>query len=292
MKSQKEGYLYVLPCLVVLLVVLGFPILFVVWAGFNDVSATLQFAWKGLGNYARVLRDQSFLVALWNTIVFSVSSVAFHLLIGIVLALLLNRRFWGRKLVRTIVLIPWMLAYVVGAITWRWMANGSYGILNEILLRLGVIRDYVPWLGQPSTAMPMVILANIWKQVPFVMLMLLAGLQAIPAEQYEAAHLDGANAWTEFWRITLPNVRRVVLITMTLDFIWSFKQFDLVYVMTGGGPGISTEVLSTIVYRQYFSAMQFGVGSATAVLLTAVVLVLSYLYILLMGKSKVSDEVY
>jgi multiple sugar transport system permease protein len=291
MKSQVEGYLYVLPCLLVLLVVLGFPILFVIWMGFNEVSLTLGFTWKGLANYARVLQQRDFLVALGNTMYFSVTSVVFHLLIGMILALLLNRRFPARRLVRTIVLIPWMLAYVVGAITWRWIANSSYGILNEILVRVGLIREYVPWLGQAATAMPTVIVANIWKQSPFIMLMLLAGLQAVPAEQFEAAHLDGANAWACFWRITVPNLRRVILITATLDFIWSFKQFDLIYVMTGGGPGISTEVLSTTIYKTFFSAMQFGRGASTAVLLTVVVLALSYLYILLMGRSKVSDDV-
>ena len=291
MQSRMEGYLYVLPCLLVLILVLGFPILFVVWMGFNGVSLSLDFTWKGFANYARVLQQKEFLIVLWNTILFSVSSVAFHLLVGIILALLLNRSFPARKLVRTIVLVPWMLSYVVGAITWRWIANGSYGILNEILVRIGLIRDYIPWLGQTSTAMPTLIVANIWKQSPFVMLMLLAGIQAIPLEQYEAAHLDGANAWSSFWYITLPNLRRVVLITATLDFIWSFKQFDLIYVMTGGGPGISTEMLSTMVYKTFFNAMQFGPGAATAVLLTIIVLALSFLYILLMGK-KVSDEVY
>jgi ABC-type sugar transport system permease subunit len=292
MKSRVEGYLYVLPCLLVLAVVLGFPILFVIWMGFNQVSLTLGFTWRGLANYARVLQQRDFLVALGNTMYFSVASVAFHLLIGIVLALLLNRRFRGRRLVRTVVLIPWMLAYVVGALTWRWIANSSYGILNEVLVRLGLIKEYVPWLGKASTAMPTVIVAHIWKQSPFIMLMLLAGIQAVPAEQYEAAHLDGANAWSSFWHITVPNLRRVILITATLDFIWSFKSFDLIYVMTGGGPGISTEVLSTTIYKTFFSAMQFGQGASMAVLLTIVVLALSYLYVLLMGKSKVSDEVY
>jgi len=183
-----------------------------------------------------------------------------------------------------------MLSYIVGAITWRWLLNGSYGILNEILLRMGLIKEYVAWLGTKQTAMLFVILANIWKQFPYVMLMFIAGLQAIPHEQYEAASIDGANALRCFTSVTLPNMKNVIVITSTLDFIWSFKQFDLIQTMTGGGPGISTEVLSTLVYRTFFSDYNFGKASAYAMVLLVIVLVISTFYGRLVFPSSQNDS--
>ena len=235
MRKERIGYLFVAPCIAVILLVLGFPMLYVLGISFTKYRPMISLEWVGLKNYANILKDEVFFTACVNTFVFTIFSVVFHVLLGMAAALLLNRSFRGRRLVRTLYLLPWMLSYIVGAITWRWLLNGSYGILNEILLRMGLIKEYVAWLGTKQTAMLFVILANIWKQFPYVMLMFIAGLQAIPHEQYEAASIDGANALRCFTSVTLPNMKNVIVITSTLDFIWSFKQFDLIQTMTGGG---------------------------------------------------------
>lgn len=278
MRKDRSGYLFVAPCVAVILLVLGFPMLYVLSISFTKYRPMVSMEWVGLKNYANILKDEVFWTACANTFVFTIFSVGFHVLVGMAAALLLNRSFRGRRLVRTLCLLPWMLSYIVGAITWRWLLNGSYGILNEMLLRMGLIREYTACLGNRHTAMSFVILANIWKQFPYVMLMFIAGLQAIPREQYEAAAIDGAGAWRSFLSVTLPNLKTVIVVTSTLDFIWSFKQFDLIQTMTGGGPGVSTEVLSTLVYRTFFSDYNFGKASAYAMVLLMIVLLISAFY--------------
>lgn len=272
------GYLYIAPCIVLILAVLGFPMLYVLALSFTKYKPMISMQWIGLKNYVNILSDNLFWVACGNTFVFTLSSVSLHVILGLAMALLLNRTFKGRKAVRTLTLLPWMLSNIVGAITWRWMLNGSYGIFNEMLKSLGFISEYQAWLGQKETAMFFVVLAYIWKQTPYLMLMFLAGLQAIPYEQYEAAMIDGATPPQSLYYVTLPNLRNVIITTSTLDFIWAFKQFDLIKTMTGGGPGISTEVLSTLIYRTFFNEFNFGKASSYAIVLLLIVLITSIFY--------------
>ena len=279
MKENRYGYAFIAPAIGLIILVLGLPMLIVFLTSFTRFKPIFDFTWIGLDNYLSILSRKEFWIATKNTFVFSIFSVVFHLLLGMGTALLLNRKFKGRKIIRILFLLPWLLSYVVGAITWKWMLNGSYGIFNEIILRLGFIDSYRAWLGDPSAAMIFVIVANVWKQFPFVMLMLIAGLQSIPQEQYEAAWMDGANSWKSFLYVTLPYMKTIIIITSTLDFIWSFKQFDLVSVMTGGGPGVSTEILSTLVYRTFYGAFDFGKASAMGLLLLIIVLIVSAFYI-------------
>ena len=282
--------MYAAPCIFVLLLVLGFPLCYVIGLSFFKVEPMVSQKFIGLNNYLYVLKDPVFWKSLENTFAFTFWSVLFHLILGMLVALLLNRAFRGRTLARILLLLPWMMAYVVGAITWKWCLNGMYGIFNEILVRLGFLTKYFAWLGDPLTAMPMVVVANIWKQYPYVMLMLLAGLQAVSREQYESAAIDGAGPWRSFWSITVPNMRIIIMITTTLDFIWSFKQFDLIYVMTGGGPGDATEVLSTLIYKSFFNAFDFGYASSSAVLLLLIVLVIISLFVCLATRWRKANE--
>ena len=286
MKESRYGYFFIAPCVLIILFVLGFPVLYVIGISFFKYRPLISMEWTGVKNYIDVLRNPSFLKALSNTFVFSINSVAFHVVLGMGAALILNMNFRGRIVLRTLYLLPWMLSYVVGSITWRWMLNGSYGILNEILMRASLIESYRAWLGDPAYAMFFVVLANIWKQFPFVMLMFIAGLQSIPTELYEAARIDGAGDFKCFFSITLPSMKQVVIITATLDFIWSFKQFDLISIMTGGGPGNSTEVLSTLIHQLFFNAFNFGQASATAVMLLIIVILVSLLYARLLLSEK------
>ncbi len=278
MKEHRYGYLFVAPCVAVIVLVLGVPMLFVLGVSFFKYRPMISLEWVGIDNYISVLKDPLFYVAIKNTFIFTIFSVLFHVILGMIAALLLNRKFFGRRMVRILYLLPWMLSYVVGAITWKWLLNGSYGIFNEILLKVGIINSYHAWLGNPKTAMLFLIIANIWKQFPYVMLMFIAGLQSIPNEQYEAASIDGSGALQTFVSVTLPNMKSVIIITSTLDFIWSFKQFDLIYTMTGGGPGTSTEVLSTVIRNTFFSAFDFGKASATAMFLFIIVMLISTFY--------------
>ena len=289
-KNRQTGYLYVAPCLLVLLLVLGFPLCYVIGLSFYKINPMVSQKFVGISNYLYVLKDPVFWKSLGNTFNFTFWSVLFHLICGMLVALLLNRTFRGRTLARILLLLPWMLAYVVGGITWRWCLNGMYGIFNEILVRMGFLSQYIAWLGNPATAMPAVVIANIWKQYPYVMLMLLAGLQGVSREQYESAAIDGAGPWRTFWSITIPNMRKIIMITTTLDFIWTFKQFDLIYVMTGGGPGDATEVLSTLIYKSFFNAFDFGYASSSAVLLLVIVLILSSIYIWLVSPRRKANE--
>lgn len=290
MKETKYGYAFVAPCIAVIIFVLGFPMLFVIGISFTEYLPMISVNWVGLENYIDVMKTPVFWQACKNTFVFTIYSVVFHVLLGMGAALLLNREFKGRRLVRILYLLPWMLSYVVGAITWKWLLNGSYGMLNEMLLRMGAIDANIAWLGDPKTAMPFVILANVWKQFPFVMLMFIAGLQSIPKEQYEAAWIDRANGLQCFFHITLPNMKGVIIITSTLDFIWAFKQFDLIHVMTGGGPGTATEVLSSLVYQTFFSAFDFGQASATAIILLLIVMVISLFYARLVFSKQQAEQ--
>jgi len=285
MEDSRYGYWFIAPCIVLIVLVLGFPMLMVLGLSFAEYRPMVSLEWAGLDNYVSVMKDPVFMVAVKNTFVFTICSVLFHTLLGLAAALLLNRAFKGRVVVRVLFLLPWMLSYIVGAITWKWMLNGSYGILNEVLMRVHLIDSYQAWLGNPSTAMFFLIVASVWKQFPYDMLMFTAGLQSISQEQYEAASIDGAGAIHKFFYVTLPNMKNIIIVTSTLDFIWSFKQFDLIYVMTGGGPGTSTEVLSTLIRNTFFNAFNFGKASAMAIFLLVIVMVISFFYArLIFGK--------
>jgi multiple sugar transport system permease protein len=272
-----------------LVFVLAFPMVYVIGMAFFKYRPHISIEWVGLNNFISILKNQTFFKALTNTFIFSFGSVIFHVILGMGAALILNIDFRGRVIIRTLCLLPWMLSYVVGSITWRWILNGSYGIFNEILSYIGIIDTYIPWLGDPRFAMGFVIIANIWKQFPFIMLMFVAGLQSVPFELYEAAKIDGAGSLRCFYYITIPSLKQVIIITSTLDFIWSFKQFDLISIMTGGGPGNATEVLSTLIRAMFFNSFDFGMSSAAAVILLVIVAFISVLYAKLIFSEKRSQ---
>lgn len=241
----------------------------------EDAASTLF----TLSHYTRILGDAEFLVALINTVIFVGASVSFHLLVGLAVALMLNGRLPARPVFRVIAILPWTVPDVIAAIVWRWILHPLSGPLNELLFLLGLVNEPVEWLGQPQLAMPALIFANIWRGFAFVMLILLAGLQAIPKSRYETAAIDGANAWQQFRFVTLPGIRKMIAIAVALDIIWEVRRFGLVRVMTNGGPSGATEILSTLVYKQYFQYFQFEYASATAIVLSLLLLAISAPYI-------------
>jgi multiple sugar transport system permease protein len=232
----------------------------------------------GLGNYQYVLNDPTFWQSAKITSFFVLGAVSLNIVLALAIALMLNREFVGRNLVRMLALLPWAVPSVVNGIMWKWILNPSYGALNGMLFSLGIIDKYVIWLGTPVGALIMCILADVWKETPFIMLLLLAALQTIPKDLYEAATVDGANSFQSFWNITIPLIRPTLFVALTLRTIWALKSFDLIYTLTAGGPSGGTTVIGYYTYLKTFVSLNLGRGSAAAYLMTAVVAILVILY--------------
>lgn len=250
------------------------PILFTLWLSLRRQLPIFGISdFVGFGNYAFLIRDVRFWNALGNTAYFVGVSVTLELGLGLAFALLLNRRFRGRAVARALVLVPWAVPNVVAARFWEWIFNADFGVLNYLL---GV---KVNWLGDPIWALHAAILADVWKTTPFAVLLLLAGLQVIPDELYQAARIDGANAWQLFRHITLPLLKPVILLVLLFRTMDAARVFDLIFVLTGGGPANETETLVVYAYKLLYRTLQFGYGSALAVATFLFILALSLAYL-------------
>lgn len=274
--TQTTGWLMVIPALIILSLVFVYPIVRSFWLSlFNqNLGTQLQPIFSGLTNYERMLGDGRFWQSIRNTTIFSVASVTIELLLGLGIALVLNQSFKGRNIVRTIVIIPWALPTAIMGLAWAWIFNDQYGVINDILQRIGLIKQGLTWLGDPNLAMIALIIADVWKTTPFISIIILAGLQSIPSDLYEAHAIDGANPWQSFYQITLPLIMPQILIAMLFRFAQAFGIFDLVQVMTGGGPAGSTETVSIYIYATVMRYLDFGYGSALVVV-TFLLLVLA-----------------
>ncbi|KUL93026.1 hypothetical protein DK26_25035 [Bosea sp. WAO] len=269
------------PALLILVALLVYPLGDVVRLSFYDSNLQRE-VWVGLGNYVALFNDPLFWKAFIQTVVFTFFSVVLHLVIGLALALLLNMHLNAtfRSLARGLLIVPWLLAPTVAGMIWVLMLQ-PFGVFNGLLVSLGFLdpNGTISWLGDPSTALGSVTAMNVWRAFPFFMVMLLAGLQAIPKQLYEAAEIDGATLWEQFWHITLPQLRGVMTTIVLLDSIWTFRAFDPVYVMTGGGPAHSSEVLATAIYFDGFQKLKFGYASAQAVVMFVVLFIVSAIYV-------------
>ena len=281
-------YLLVAPALLLVLGVVVFPVLDGILSAFQDVTlrsiARNETTWNGLDNFQAVFNDKAFIQAALNTLVWVVLNVVFQIVLGLGLALLLMTKRPGIGLLRAGILIPWVIPSVVAVLTWRWMYDPSIGLINEFLLQLGAIDDYFPWLGDTRTALLAVTIESIWKGTPFVMLMLLAALQMVPQSQIEAARLDGAR-WPQIVRhIIIPHIRVSLAITSVLTFVLTTNNFNAVYLMTGGGPLGSSEILFTLAYRYAFDAFELGQASAVAVILFVILVLATTFYLRLIQR--------
>lgn len=255
-------FVFIAPSLVLLIVLLVLPLVQAVVTSFTVKGAF------SLDNYTRALgRDELVRLALGHTIVFAAVSTLGQYILGLLIALFLNEKIPARGLFRVLFLIPWMFPAVVPGIVWRWMLDGQFGIVNELLVRVGIIKAYVAWLGTPDTALPATIVANTWRGFPFMMVMLLAALQVIPRELYEAASVDGARWFHRFQHVTVPSIRDISLVVVMLAWIGSFMNFAIVQVMTNGGPANASEVLATQVYKSAFQYFDIPYAAAIGVLL-------------------------
>lgn len=267
-KQEKvTGWLLLIPALFILSLVFIYPIVRAFWLSWftENLGTQLEPVFSGLSNYQRMLGDGRFWQSIWNTSIFTFFSVAIELLLGLAIALVLNESFFGRGIVRTIAIIPWALPTAVMGLAWAWIFNDQYGVVNDILQRLGLIDTGISWLGTPTLAMIALIIADVWKTTPFISIILLARLQSISQDLYEAHAIDGATPWQSFYQITLPLLMPQILIALLFRFAQSFGVFDLVQVMTGGGPAGSTETVSIYIYSTVMRYLDFGYGAALVV---------------------------
>jgi multiple sugar transport system permease protein len=275
-------YGYLSPTVLLIVVLMVVPIVMVIGYSFQDnVIVQDNSVFAGFANYSKVLTDPDFLAAIKNTAIFiSVSTVA-HLVLGLAFAMMLNTQLLGgvaKAVFRIVYILPWLFTIAVIAVIWRLLLDPS-GVLNYVLQTLGLVQEGVNWLGDPGSALWAVTFANIWSGYPFFMISLLAGLQGIPGDLYEAADVDGASPVQKFLHVTLPQLRPVIISMAVLDLIWTSQQFALIWMMTGGGPLNATEMLSTFTYKQAFSEYEFATASAAAVVVLLLTMVLAFFYV-------------
>ncbi|MEE8329977.1 MAG: sugar ABC transporter permease [Thermodesulfovibrionia bacterium] len=271
---------FVLPALSVIGLVAVFPVFYVFYLSLHRKVLTFNIStFIGLDNYIYLLGDSRFWNALKNTAYFTGVSVALELILGLSIAVLLNRAFKGKGFMRAVVLIPWAVPTVVSAKMWEWIYNTDFGILNYIL------GTDINWLGSTFRAINAAIFMDVWKTTPFVTLLLIAGLQVIPKDLYSAANVDGAGSWCIFRRITLPLLMPVILIVLIFRTLDAFRVFDAVYILTGGGPANTTETLSIYAYKVLFQLLQFGYGSTLSVIVFLCVGLISVFYVRLLSRS-------
>jgi ABC-type sugar transport system permease subunit len=265
---RPSPFVLLVPALASIAAVSVYPVLLGLWISLRDTTlASPTDTFIGLDNYLQLFSDSQFWNAWTHTIQFTAASTLLETLFGLMIALVLSGRYLGRGIVRAAMLVPWAIPTVVTSKMFGWLFDGQNGIVNYLLRSAGLIQHNVDWYGSPDTALATIVVADVWKTTPFMALLLLAGLQTIPDSLAEASIIDGANARQRFWHVTLPLLTPTLLIASMFRALDAFRIFDLVYVLTGGGPADSTEVLSTLTYKQLFSALQLGYGSALSTIM-------------------------
>lgn len=274
--------MYLLPTVILVCVLLIVPICMVIrYSFFDNVIVNKNPIFVGLSNYKKVLTDSSFLTAIKNTLFFVIVSIIAHMIIGMTFAMLLNTRYLGNKtkaIFRVLYALPWMFTASVIAILWRMMLDPN-GVINFFLTTLNITEDTIAFLGTRDIALKAVTVINIWSGYPFYMISILAGLQGISTDLYEASSLDGANAIQTYFRITVPQLKPVLLSLVMLDFVWTLQQFALIWMTTGGGPVNATETISTYIYKQGFTKYQYSMASTGAVILLVICTIIGVFYV-------------
>jgi len=274
------GIMLIAPTVIVFCAVIVYPLVSAIYLSLFDIfTPTLEGEWVGLENYRTLLSKGEFWVALRTNLIWTVGTLTLQILFGVGMALVLHQNIWFRSLARSLILFPYFVSTVVAVLVWKWLFNDLYGIVNHMLMTAGLIDFPIDYLGTMPNAMISVILVGAWKYFPFVVIAVLARLQTIPDHLYEAARIDGAGPISRFFDITLPQLREVLVVIIMLRAIWDFKEFDLIFLLTGGGPVTSTQTLPLLVYKEAFKLNQMGMASAYAVLMMLIMLVFMLLYI-------------
>lgn len=282
-RKNKDICLFLLPLLIIIFVFLIYPI-------YKAFVMSLQYWYLpkpkpdgnpfiGLSNYRNIFKSEYFTNSLLRTFIFIIVTVSIRYIIGLGSALLLNTKFKGRGIARALIIIPWAMPQVVACLVWILMYDGQFGIINYLLMKFNMINQNIAYLDNPSTAFAASMAVTIWKGFPFVSIMLLAGLQSIPKELYEACEIDGANAWQRFWHVTIPMLKPVSSVVFMLLVIWTIKDFAIVYVLASGGPSRATELTTVYIYHQAFKYFNFGEAAAGGMIMLIFSLIFSAFYL-------------
>jgi len=276
--DERRAYLFLAPLAVVLMGVAVFPILYSFYISLYSLKLTrpqrAPFVW--FDNYVAVLSDGQFWSAVERTVIFSVIAVAAIVILALLVALLLNEQFPGRRVLTALLLIPWAIPYVANALMWKWIYDSNYGALNGILYQLGFISSYMVWLGDADKTLALIANAFVWKEVPLAAILLLVGLKTIPADLYAAARVDGANAVKRFLHVTLPALGPSFALVLIYETMMAIRHFDLFFILTEGGPGDASSVVAWRIYVETFRNLSFGIGAAMSYILALATLALSY----------------
>jgi multiple sugar transport system permease protein len=281
------------PLVLWLVITIVVPLVYSVYVSFTSAGIIgTEAEFTGLENYIKILGDEEFRSAFGRSLIWAIGGAVVQTVLAFATALALNQAFWGRRFARTWVILSWIIPTIVIAILWRWMLNASYGVINFFVVTLGLSNSPIDFLGSPKWALPTVIMINAWRWFPFLALLILAGLQSIPAELYEAAKVDGANATQRFFNITMPQLQPVLYVVGLIGTLWAFNVFDVIWLLTQGGPSGTTETLPVLIYDRAFNGFAMGEASTISVLLCVFLLVFSVLYIRFVPAGESDTEVF
>ncbi len=280
-QDARTAWLLLAPSLLIMLGITLWPVISTLILSFFNAPTGINQArtFVGFANYLEMLADQTFWETIWRTLYFTVVSVGLELGLGLAIAQLIHSKPWGWQFLRLALIIPWAVPTIVNGAMWRWIYSADFGALNGLLMALGLIKHYVPWLTMPNLAMNLVIVADVWHTMPFVALVLQAALATLPDEWDEAAAVDGANAWQRFWLIRLPMLRPAILVALIVRTVDAFRVFDIVYIITAGGPAYKTLTITYLTYLNSFTFGKQGTGAALSFLISVVTIILALIYI-------------
>ncbi|SMQ62498.1 carbohydrate ABC transporter membrane protein 1, CUT1 family [Devosia lucknowensis] len=282
MWNSRADYLYVLPAIVVMLVVIAYPIYYTIDLSFFKTPPGLQLRDKifvGTENYSAILSSDVFWKVTLNTVIWTIASTLIAFVLGFGCALALHRDFAGRAILRAILIIPWVISAVAASYIWKWIYHSDFGVLGAVLVQFGFLDRQPNFIDNVNSVLPSLIVVNIWREFPFAMIMLMAGLQTVPEQLLRAAKVDGASAWQRFWHVTFPHLRGVSTVTILLLAVANFNSFIIPWIMTGGGPSNASHIWITHIYELAFGRQRWGVAAAYSVLLFIILMVLGYFYV-------------
>lgn len=289
-QDARTAWLLLVPSLLVIAGVTLWPVISTfILSFFNAPTGINQLrTFVGLDNYIGMLKDQTFWDTIGRTLYFTVVSVGLELAIGLAVAQLIHSHPWGWQFLRFSLIIPWAVPTIVNGAMWRWIYSADFGALNGLLMQLGLIKHYIPWLSLPEMAMNLVIVADLWHTMPFVALVLQAALATLPEDLDEAAAVDGANAWQRFWKIRVPLLRPAILVALIVRTVDAFRVFDIVYIITSSGPAYKTLTITYLTYLNSFSFGKQGTGAALSFLISTVTIIMAFIYIRLLYRPEES----
>lgn len=275
-EEEKVAYSFLIPALSIIILLIAYPFLFGIYLSFTNARVGSSGVFVGFQNFLRLISSSVFRKVLANSLVFTIGSIALKLIIGISIALLIENLRRGRKFVRGVILLPWVIPTALSVLAWWWMFNPNFSVLNWIIVHLGFSKKGIPWLSRQNYAMLSVILVNVWRGVPFFAISFLAGLVSIGKEFYEAAETEGAKSWQKFFYITLPLLKPVLVIVLLFSTLMTVSEFNIIYILTGGGPMYGTHLLATLAYQEGIGTGDISKGAAISIFLFPILFLASY----------------